>query len=80
MKRTRTYERICRFCRKSFTSYSKNAQYCPDCKSSKVIQEKKKQITHLNQMSITEIAVEADKLNMTYGQYVAKMEGINGLY
>ena len=93
MKSHRVYGVVCRICHKRFSSHSFKACYCSkECKNiaermrNKVRYRKNNPLPSNsgrsldNNYAIRDIANEAHELNMTYGQYVAKMEEINGLY
>ncbi len=73
-----TYDKICGKCGKPFTALAPNRKYCStecsrkanaDCRRVRLGITKKKKVSSLRQ-----VAVEARKAGMTYGQYVAQME------
>lgn len=80
-------ERICAICGKTFIAGKYNAKYCSvecqdegrrnhDKKNRKAGQERKKEerkSKKKRQKALVDIAVEAKKAGMTYGQYVARM-------
>ena len=93
MRWHKDYELECRICHKKFIAHSSMAYYCPTCKV-QVMKESSKNHTKAQQArevikhklikkktaEIRDIVLEAERHNMTYGQYVAMTEGVNGLY
>lgn len=82
----REYNMKCVMCNVGFISRSKSALYCVECKGKKRREDWEKRNEMLKAVkvekverpkfpSLTEIAKQAKAANMTYGQYVAMMEG-----
>ena len=64
-----SYEHVCKWCGTKFVSGSPNGNYC----SGKCRIQAMKAITEetANTKTIADVVKEADKLGLTYGQYVA---------
>lgn len=88
MKSRKTYEKTCVVCGKKYISHSALAMYCPPCRQKVLIQqtkdsakrirareEVKAQIETKKKTELRDIVMEAEKLHLTYGQYVAMSEG-----
>lgn len=79
------YVKVCLVCFREYRTNCKNGKYCPECalimkeKRNKANQKKRRTARKkaaadaLKDMTINQIAAEADKAGMTYGQYVGKM-------
>lgn len=65
------YVKVCRFCGREFTAKTYQTRYCPECKANNFAPPPKKKTT------LTEVAVEARKHGISYGQMMAR-RGYNG--
>lgn len=82
----REYVKTCAACPATFVAYHPNARYCPECRTvnkkhlspasaEKVKVPPKRTEAKKKPLSLNEAAALARKAGMTYGQYIAKMEG-----
>ena len=69
----KTYNHICLYCGKIFTSGSSSGNYCSEpCRRKALKEESAKKP---NTKTIAEIVKEAEAEGLTYGQYIAKRGG-----